>query len=89
MNNSIFVKTKKNLRERIKFRLVNKAGFYKKYVSKPSFVSQKICSKYFVTIHECKPVLSLDKPIYLGFSILDFSKYLMYEFHYQYIKRKK
>ena len=61
----------KNLRKRIKVRLVNNAKDYKKYVSKPSFVSQKIFNKKIVAIHEVKPVLTLDKPIYVGFSILD------------------
>ena len=88
VNNSTFGKTMKNLRKRMNFRLVNNAGDHKKYVSKPSFVSQKIFSKNFVDIHEIKPVLILDKPIYVGFSILDLSKLLMYEFHYKYIKRK-
>ena len=53
-----------------------------------NFVSQKIFSKNFVAIHEIKPVLILNKPIYVGFSILDLSKLLMYEFHYKYIKSK-
>ena len=48
---------------------------YKKYVSKPSFVSQKVFSKNFVAIHEIKPVITLYKPIYVGLSILNFSKY--------------
>ena len=48
---------------------------YKKYVSKPSFVSQKVFSKNFVAIHEIKPVITLYKPIYVGLSILSFSKY--------------
>ena len=75
-----------NLRKRISVRLVNNVQDYKKYVSKPSFVSQKIFSKNFVAIHEIKPVLIGNKPIYVGFSILDLSKLSMYQFHYKYIK---
>ena len=55
-------------------------------VSKPSFISQKISSKYFVSIHEIKLVLTLDKSIYVGFSILNLSKLLMYKLHYNYVK---
>ena len=47
-----------------------------------------IFNKNVIAIHENKSVLTLDKSIYVGFSILDLSKYLMYEFHYKYIKRK-
>ena len=67
-----------NLRKRINVRFVNNAEDYKTYVRKPSFVSQKMFSKNFAVIHEIKPVLTLDKPIYVGFSIPDLSKYLMY-----------
>ena len=88
MNNSVFSKTMGNLRKRINVRLVNIAEDYTNYVSKPSFVLQKIFSKNFVAIHEIKPVLTLNKPIYVAFSILDLSKLLMYEFHYKHIKRK-
>ena len=88
MNNSTFGKTMENLRKWINVRLMNNAGDYKNYVSEPSFVSQKIFSKNFVAIHEIKPVLTLDKPIYAGFSILDLSELLMYEFHYKCIKSK-
>ena len=72
-----------NLRIRVKVRLVNNAKDYKKYVSKPSFVSQKIFSKKFVASHETKPVLTHDKPIYVGFSILDLSKLFIYGFYYK------
>ena len=72
-----------NLRRKVKVRLVNNAKDYKKYVSKPSFVSQKIFSKKFVASHETKPVLTLDKPIYVGFSILDLSKLFIYGFYYK------
>ena len=51
MNNSTFEKTMKNLRKIINVRLVNNAQDYKKYVSKPSSVLQKIFSRNFVAIH--------------------------------------
>ena len=66
-------------------RLVNNAKNNKKWVSRPSFVSQKIFSRNFVALHKVKRVLTLDKPIYIGVSILDLSKLLMYEFHYNHI----
>ena len=78
----------KNLRKRINVRLVNNARHYERYESKPSFVSQKISSEDFVAIHKIKPVLTLNKSIYVGFSVLDLSTLFMYHFHYNYIKRK-
>ena len=51
-------------------------------------MQQKIFSKNFVAILKIKPILTLDKPIYVRFSIADLSKLLMYEFHYKCIKRK-
>ena len=87
-SNSVFGKTMENLRKRISVKLINNAKDYVKCVSKPSFISQKIFSKNFVAIHEIKPVLTLNKPIYVGFSILDLRKYFMYQFHDRYIKSK-
>ena len=58
--------------------MINNAKDYKKYASKPNFVSQKIFRKNFVAIHETKPVFTLNNLIYVGFSILV----------YNYIKRK-
>ena len=66
---------------------INNAGDYKKYLSKPSFVLQKTFSKNFVAIHEIKPVVIFDKPIYVEFNVLDLSKFLMHEFHYGYVKK--
>ena len=56
MNNSVYGKTMENLRKRINVRLINNANDYKKFVSKPSFVSQKIFSENLVAIHKIKPV---------------------------------
>ena len=55
MNNSVFG----NLRKRISVKLVNNAKDQIRYISKPSFVSQKISSKNFIAIHEIRPVLTL------------------------------
>ena len=87
MINNVFGKTMENLRKRINVELINNAKDYVKYVSRPSFI-QKIFNNIFVVVHRIKPVLILNKPIYLGFSILELSKSLMYEFHYKYIKNK-
>ena len=51
------------------------------YMIRASFVSPKIFSENFVAIRKIKPVLMLDKPIYVGFSILNSSKLLLYELH--------
>ena len=76
-----------NLRKRISVRLATNAKDYLKYVSKPTFISKKILSERFAAIHETKPVLTLNKPIYVGFTVLELSKWLMYEFHYNPIKK--
>ena len=60
-----------NLRKRLSVRLVNNAKDYVKYIRKPSFVSQKMSSKNFIAMQEIKPVLTLDKPFYVGFSFFD------------------
>ena len=86
--NSVFGKAMENLRKRISPELIKNAEDYAKCISKPSFVSQKTFSKNFVAIHKIKPLLTLNKPIYVGFSILDLSKQFMHNFHYRYNKNK-
>ena len=49
---------------------------------------EKIFRKNVAATHKIKPVLTLDKPIFVGFSVLQLSKYCMYDFHCNYIKRK-
>ena len=91
MINGIYGKTMENLRKRINIRLINNAkdcDANVKCESKPNFLSQKIFDKNLAAVHQIKPVLTLNKPIYVGFSILDLSKLLIYKFHYGYVKNK-
>ena len=74
MINSVYGKTMENLRKRINVRLVNNAEDFLKYTGKPTYITHKMLSKDYAAIHEIKPVLILNKPIYVGFTVLDFSK---------------
>ena len=58
-----------NLRKRLSVKLVYNPNDYVNCISNPSSVSQKVFSKNLVAIHEIKPVLTINKPIYVGFSI--------------------
>ena len=86
MINSIYGKTIENLQKRIKVRLVNNAKDFLKYTSRPTYITHKIFGKDYAAIHEIKSVLILKKPIYVGFTVLDLSKWNMYDFHYNFIK---
>ena len=85
MINSVYGKTIKNLRKRINIRFVNNKKDFLKYTGKPTYVTHKLFNKNFAAIHEIKPVLILNKPIYAGFIVLDLSKWLMYDFHYNFL----
>ena len=67
-------------------RLVNNAEDFLKYTSKPTYCTHKMFGKNSATIHEIKPVVVLSKPIYVGFAVLELSKWLMYDFHYNFTK---
>ena len=58
-----------------------------KYTSRPTYVTHKLFDKDFAAIHKIKPVLMLNKPIYVGFTVLDLSKWKMYDFLYNFIKK--
>ena len=74
ITNSVYGKTMENLRKRISVKIVNNEKDYLKHTSKPSFISAKIFDKKYAVIHEIKPVLTLNKPVYVGFSVLELSK---------------
>ena len=76
-----------NLRKRINVRLINNAKGFLKYTSKLTYITHKFFGKDYAAIHEIKPVLMLNKPIYVGFTVLELSKWLMYDFHYNFTKK--
>ena len=87
MINSVYGNTMGNLRKRINVTFVNNKKDFLKYTSRPTYVTHKLFNKNFAAIHEIKPVLILNKPIYVGFTVLDLSKWLMYDFHYNFIEK--
>ena len=88
MNNSVFGKTMENLRKRVDVRLVTNEKKLLKLTSKPTYVGSKIFNENPVAVHKIKEALTLNRPAYVGMCILDLSKTLMYDFHYNYIKKK-
>ena len=88
MNNSVFGKTMENIRNRVDIKLVTNEEKAEKLSAKPNFKHCNIFSKDLIAIHMKKISLKYDKPVYLGMCILDLSKTLMYDFHYNYIKKK-
>ena len=90
MINSVYGNTMGKLRKRVNVRLVKNEKDFLKYTSRPTHITHithKIFGKNYAAIHEIKPVLPLDKPIYVGFTVLELSKWLMYDFHYNFIKK--
>jgi hypothetical protein len=86
MNNSCFGKTMENKRNRIHVKLTNDPELAKKFIAKSNFDSfHRIKGDLFAFSMKQKSV-KLDKPCYLGFTVLDLSKLFMYEFHYNNIK---
>ena len=71
-----------NLRKRINFEVVTSRKVTLKRIAKPNFQRAKIFRENLVGIHMVKPVLVMNRPIQVGFAILDLPKYLMYDFHY-------
>ena len=88
MNNSVFGKTMENIRNRVNIKLVDTGEQFKKLVAKPNYESRKIFNENLVSVHMKKTSLTMNKPVYLGMSILDLSKTVMFDFHYKYIKPK-
>ena len=81
-------KAMENMRKRIKIRIVKKAEDFIKYPSRATCVNWKVFENSLAATHEKKKSLTLNKPIYVGFTVLELSKWEIYNFHYNFMKKK-
>ena len=80
MSNSVYGKTMENLQKRVNVGLVNNEKYFLEYTSRPTHITEKIFGKNYAAVHEIKLVLTLNKANYVGFTVLELSKRLMYDF---------
>ena len=85
MNNAVFGKTMENVR---KHRLVTTTRRRNYLVSEPIYNTTKLFTENLLAIETRKTQILKNKPVYLGLSILDLSKTVMYRFCYDYVKQK-
>ena len=88
MNNSVFGKTMENIRKHRNIKLINNEEEYLRNVKKPNFKSGTLLGSDLMGCEMGKVKVVMNKPVFLGQAILDLSKTIMYEFHYDYMKRK-
>ena len=86
MNNSVFGKTMGNIRNHKDMNQVKSQEKYARYVMKPNFKDGNPFSKRLYAVKMGKTEIKMNKPVYLRQAILDLSKTLMYEFHYDYMR---
>ena len=87
MNNTAYGKPMENMRKRIKIRVIKNSQDFIKYTSRPTCVNWKVFENNLAAIHEKKISLILNKPIYVGFTVLEIRKLVMYNFHYNFMKK--
>ena len=76
-----------NMRKRIKIRIIKTEKDFIKYASRPTYINHNIFGKILVAIHEKKELLTLNKPIYIGCTVLELSKLEMYKFHNDFMNK--
>ena len=86
MNNNVFGKTMENIRNHKDMKLVTSKEKYAKHIMKPNFKDGHPFSKHLFAVEMGKTEIKMNKPVYLGQAILDLSKTLMCEFHYDYMR---
>ena len=88
MNNAVFGKTMENVRKHRDIKLVKTDCKRNKLVSEPNYHTMKLIEENLSIIEMKKVKVKMNKPIYLGLSILEISKIIIYEIWYDYMKRK-
>lgn len=81
LNNAVFGKTLENQRKHKNIQLVSDHRKVEKLVSKPNFKTTIIINENFVLFSMNKTSITMNRPLYLGMSILNISKTRMYDFH--------
>ena len=89
MNNAAFEKTMENVRKHRDIKLVTTDKRRNQLVSEPNYHTTKYFSENLLAIEMKKTKVKMNKLVYLGVSILDISKTLIYEFWYDYINPKE
>ncbi|XP_075210257.1 uncharacterized protein LOC142317586 [Lycorma delicatula] len=88
MNNAVFGKCMENVRKRLNLELVSSEKRLMKLISKPSFKDRIIYDESLCAVQCAKEKILFDKPIYVGLTVLELSKTLMYDFHYDVMRRR-
>ena len=88
MNNAVFGKTKKNMRKHRNIKLVTTEKSSNYLISEPNYPTAKFFTENLLAIEMRKTQILMNNPVYLGLSILDLSKTVMYKFWYDYVKLK-
>lgn len=88
MNNAVFGKLMENMRKRMHVELVNTPKRLSKVCAKSYFQSFKVFNEDLVAVNLKMTNILLNRPIYAGFCVLDFSKVFMYQFHDGFMKQK-
>ena len=85
MNNSVYGKTQKKLRNRVNAELITDARILRKRVAKLHFYRGNPITDCLTVIQYKVATLTLNRPIYMGFSVLELSELHMYDFHYNHM----
>ena len=88
MNNAVFEKNMENVRKHTDIKIVTTERRRNCLVSEPNYHTTKFFTENLSALEMRKIEILMNKPVYLGLSILLFSKILMYDFWYDYVKPK-